>query len=66
MRDEIMKSLGYRKVSTVHRIETFENGHGDKIMIDLVKREVTKTSSNNVGWLKENELQAVSRLIERV
>lgn len=64
MREELMNEIGYYRTLIIYDIETYENKYGDKIMIDLAKNEVTKTSTYYRGWLNEKELDTVSKCLE--
>lgn len=63
-REEIMKEIGYSKTSVLHGIEEYQNKYGDKIIFDLIKKEVTKTSDYYRGWLKADEIEAVEKVMK--
>lgn len=62
---ELMKSIEYYKLSSIHGIEVYQNKYGDKIMIDLIKNEVTKRSDYERGWLNQKEIEVVNQIMER-
>ena len=61
--DELMATIGYFKMSCNHGIYKYNNKYDDSIYIDMIKHEVTKTTSYSRGWLNEKEIDVVNKII---